>query len=109
LIPPLEEMLHPILEMETAGIAQVSAEMGIPLVSVRSISDGPQAPIPFDLEGVLDEEANFRIGEMLRMVFRNPQIIFQSREMMQNSKRAADHAARAVIAVLSQPLPVIAP
>jgi len=108
-MPPLEDMAHPILEMETAGIAQVAAEMGIPVVSVRSISDGPQAPIPFDLEAVLDEEANFRIGEMLRIVLRNPQFIFQSRKMMQNSKKAADHAARAVIAMLSQPSPVISP
>ena len=105
----LEDMDHPILEMETAGIAQVAAEMGIPLVSVRSISDGPQAPIPFDLEAVLDEEANFRIGEMLRIVLRHPQIIFQSRQMMRNSTKAADHAARAVIAMLSQPSPIICP
>lgn len=105
----LKEMPHPILEMETAGIAQVAAEMGIPLVSVRSISDGPQAPIPFDLEAVLDEEANFRIGEMLRTVLRRPQIILQFQPMMQNSRKAADHAARAVIAMLSHPSPIIAP
>ncbi len=109
LMQPLEEIAHPILEMETAGIAQVAAEMRIPLVSVRSISDGPQAPIPFNLESVLDEEANFRIGAMLRMVLRNPQIIFQSRTMMQNSGKAADHAAKAVIAMLSQPTPLISP
>jgi nucleoside phosphorylase len=109
LMQSLEEMAHPILEMETAGIAQVAAEMAIPLVSVRSISDGPQAPIPFDLESVLDEEANFLIGPMLRMVLRNPQIVFQSGQIVQNSRKAADHAARAVIAMLSQPSPIISP
>lgn len=102
-------MAHPILEMETAGIARVAAEMGLPLVSVRSISDGPQAPIPFNLEAVLDEEANFRVGAMLRIVLRNPRIIFQSQKLMQNSEKAADHAARAVIAMLSQPSPIISP
>jgi nucleoside phosphorylase len=107
LLQPLEEMVHPVLEMETAGIAQVAAEMGIPLVSIRSVSDGPQAPIPFDLEVMLDEKYNLRIGKMLMMVLRNPQIIFQSRQMMQNSRKAADHAARAVVAVLSQPSPAI--
>jgi adenosylhomocysteine nucleosidase len=103
----LEKMAHPILEMETAGIAEVAAGMGIPLVSIRSVSDGPQAPIPFDLEAVIDEEYNLRIGKMLVMVLRNPRIVFQSRRIMLNSRKAADHAARAVIAALSQPSPVI--
>jgi nucleoside phosphorylase len=102
-----EEMTHPVLEMETVGIAQVAAEMGIPLVSIRSISDGPQSPIPFDLEVVLDEKYNLRIGKMLMMVLRSPQIIFQSRQMMQNIRKAADHSARALVAALSQPSPVI--
>ena len=105
----LEEMPHPVLEMETAGIAQVAAEMGIPLVSIRSVSDGPQSPIPFDLEAILDEKYNLRIGKLLTMVLRHPQIIFQSRQMMQNSRKAADHAARALVAALSQPSPVISP
>jgi adenosylhomocysteine nucleosidase len=101
------QMKNPVLEMETTGIAQVAAEMGIPLISIRSISDGPQSPIPLDLEAVMDEEYNFRIGKLLMMVLRRPQIIFQSRQMMQNSAKAAGHAARALVAVLSQPLPVI--
>ncbi len=97
----LKEIAHPILEMETAGIGQVAAEMGIPLVSIRSVSDGPQAPIPFDLAAVMDEESNIRMSEMLRLVLRRPQIIFQSRQLMQNSGKAAENAARAVIAILS--------
>jgi nucleoside phosphorylase len=105
----LKEMPYPVLEMETAGIAQTAVEMGIPLVSIRSISDGPQSPIPFDLETILDEKDNLRIGKMLMMVLRHPQIIFQSRQMMQNSRKAADHAARALVAVLNQPSPLISP
>jgi adenosylhomocysteine nucleosidase len=103
----LEKTAHPILEMETAGIADVAARMGIPVVSIRSVSDGPQAPIPFDLEAVIDEKCNLRIGKMLMMVLRNPRIVFQSRRIMLNSKKAADHAARAVVAALSQPPPAI--
>jgi adenosylhomocysteine nucleosidase len=108
LLQPLEKMSHPILEMETAGIAQIAAEVGIPLVSIRSISDGPQAPIPFDLEAVFNEKDSLRLGKMLLMVLRNPRIISKYRQMIENSGIAADHAARAVVAVLNQPLPVIA-
>ncbi|MFN2182466.1 MAG: hypothetical protein ACK2UU_00685 [Anaerolineae bacterium] len=103
----LEKVAHPILEMETAGIAQVAARMGIPLVSIRSISDGPQAPIPFDLEVVLDEKYNLHMSKILMMVLQNPRIILQARRILVNSGRAADHAARAVGAALSQPLPAI--
>ncbi|MBE3066051.1 MAG: hypothetical protein IMZ73_01290 [Chloroflexi bacterium] len=103
----LEQMTHPVLEMETAGIATVAAEMGIPLVSIRSVSDGPQSPIPFDLESILDEKYNLRIGKLLMMVLRRPQIIFQSRQMIQNSRKAADNAAKALVAALNQPSPVI--
>ena len=108
-LQPLERIAHPVLEMETAGIAQVAAEMGIPLVSIRSVSDGPQSPIPFDLGAILDEKYNLRIGKMLMMVLHSPQIIFQARQMMQNSRKAADHAARALVAALSQPSSVISP
>jgi adenosylhomocysteine nucleosidase len=107
LLESLEEVAHPVLEMETAGIAQIAAEMGTPLVSIRSISDGPQSPIPFDLEEILDEEYKLRMGRMLRMVLHRPQIIFQSQEMLRNSSLAAEHAARALVAALSQPSPVI--
>ena len=100
---------HPVLEMETAGIAQVAAEKGIPLLSLRAVSDGPQAPIPFDLETLMDEDANLRVGKLIKMVLRQPRILLQSRQFMQNSRKAADHAAMALVAALSQPLPVISP
>ncbi len=100
-------MPHPVLEMETAGIADVSKEMGIPFLSIRSISDGPQSPIPIDLEAALDKNDNFRIGMLLQMVVRHPKIIFQSRHIINNSKLAADHAAIAISAILNLSLPII--
>ena len=109
ILQQLGEMTHPVLEMETAGIAQVAAEMGIPLLSIRSVSDGPQSPIPFDLEAILDEKDNLRIGKLFMLVLCRPQLIFKSRQMMQHSRKAADHAARALVAVLSQPGPIISP
>ncbi|MBN2387856.1 MAG: hypothetical protein JXB85_12630 [Anaerolineales bacterium] len=106
-LQPSQEMTHPVLEMETTGIARVAAEMGIPCLSIRSISDGPQSPIPFDLEAVLDEKYNFRMARILRLVLHSPQIAFQFGKMMHNSRIAAAHAARALLAVLSQPSPII--
>lgn len=100
--PQVAGLKHPVLEMETAGIAQVAAERGIPLLSLRAISDGPRAPIPFDLGEVMDEDANLRPGRLMKMIVRNPGIVLQSRRMMRNNRIAADNAAIALVAALSQ-------
>ena len=102
-------MAHPVLEMETVGVAQIASELGIPLVSIRSISDGPGSPIPFNLEEILDGKYNIRIGKLFMQVLRRPQMIFQAHQLMQNSRRAADNAARALFAALDQPSPIISP
>ena len=98
----LGEMTHPILEMETAGIAQVATESSIPLLSLRSISDGPRAPIPIDLGEMMDEDSNLQARKLLKAVIHNPRIVFQSRRMIRNSRIAADNAAFALVVALSQ-------
>lgn len=103
----LHGLTNPILEMETIGIAQVAVEMGVPLLSIRSISDGPRAPIPLNLETVMDDNYNFRIGELIRSVFQHPEIVLRTRRMLRNTKKAADHAAMALFAVLNQPSSII--
>ena len=102
-----EEMTNPILEMETAGIARVAAEQGIPLLCLRAISDGPRALIPFNLETVMDAEYNLRIGELIKSVLRHPKAILQLGRMGRNTRKAAGNAAIALIAALSQPSPLI--
>jgi nucleoside phosphorylase len=99
----LERMAYPVLEMETFGIAGVAAEQGIPLLALRSVSDGPQAPIPFDLEAVTDEESNLQIGELIKMALRHPLIILKSIRLIRNVEEAAENAAIALVAALSQP------
>jgi adenosylhomocysteine nucleosidase len=102
-----EQMTNPVVEMETDGIVRVAAEYGIPLLSLRSISDGPQAPIPFDLDALTDEEYNLRIGEAIKAVIKHPQLLAPFLQMGRYAKKAAGNAAIALIAALSQPGPVI--
>lgn len=102
-----ETMAFPVLEMETAGIARVAAERGIPLVSLRAVSDRPQAPIPFDLELVTDEESNLQISKIIGMVLHHPDIILHYTQLMRNVRSAAENAATSLVAALSQPSPVI--
>ena len=102
-----KELVNPILEMETAGIAQAAAGYGIPLLSLRGVSDGPRAPIPFDLEAAMDEEYNLRMGKIIRTILGHPKIIPQLVQMSRNATKAASNAAITLIAALSQPEPVI--
>lgn len=92
---------HPVLEMETAGIAGIALDRSIPLLSLRAISDGPRAPIPINVAEVMDENANLMAGKLLKVVLRNPRLLFQSRPIMRNSRVAADNAAISLVAALS--------
>ena len=105
--PQAAQLTNPILEMETTGIAGVAAEKGIPLLSLRAISDGPRAPIPFDLDRMMDEQDNLRIGEILKTILGHPHTLPQLVQMGRNSRKAADNAALALMAALKQPGPVI--
>jgi adenosylhomocysteine nucleosidase len=105
--PGREQMENPVLEMETAGIAQAAAERGLPLLSLRAISDGPQAPIPFNFERVMDDEYNLRMGEIIKAMLKHPQMFLRMLRMNRNSRKAAANAAIALIAALSQPAPII--
>jgi adenosylhomocysteine nucleosidase len=101
----LQGTRHPVLEMETMGIAQVAAEKGIPFRAVRAISDGPRAPIPFDLGEMMDENANLRIGKLLKEISLHPRMVGGLRTMMRNSRQGADHAAITLVELLRD-LPV---
>ena len=106
-LPGSEEMENPVLEMETAGIAQVAAEHGIPLLSLRAVSDGPLAPIPFNLERLMDKNYNLQTGLMIKTLFLHPQILRQLVRLVRNTRIAAENAAIALVAALKQPGPVI--
>jgi adenosylhomocysteine nucleosidase len=101
------ELENPILEMETAGIVLVSAEEGIPLLSLRAISDGPNTPIPFDLDKVMDEEYNLHIGMLIKTILGHPHLLIKFLRLGRNARQAAENAATALIAALSQPGPIV--
>jgi adenosylhomocysteine nucleosidase len=102
-----QNVKRPVLEMETIGIVQVAEAHGIPLLSMRAISDGPGAPIPFDLETMMDERDNLRIRKLFRTILGHPQIIPQLLQMGRNTKLAAQNAAIALVSALSQTEPII--
>jgi adenosylhomocysteine nucleosidase len=107
--PQPGQLANPVLEMETAGIMSVAAEKSLPVLSLRAISDGPRAPIPFNLEQMMDEHDNLRTAAIIRTILGHPKIFPQLVRMGRNSRLAADNAALALFSALSQSGPVIIP
>jgi adenosylhomocysteine nucleosidase len=98
---------HPMLEMETAGIARAAREHGTPLLSIRSISDTPDEPIPMPMEELVDAESNLRFASIARACLRNPAMLPRLIRVARNGKRAAENAAVAIAAILEDPLRIL--
>jgi adenosylhomocysteine nucleosidase len=92
--------VNPVLEMETFGISQVALEQGIPLLSIRSISDTPDQPIPVPMEELMDEDFNLQIGKIIKTCARHPSLLPRLLRLGVNGKKAAFNAALAVMAML---------
>jgi nucleoside phosphorylase len=97
-------LAHPVLEMETAGIAQAALEHGIAVMALRAVSDGPSELLSFDIEAMTDEDFNLSISKAARMVIRSPRLVLGSFRIIKNVEKAAYNAAAALLAVLGQAL-----
>ena len=98
--PPEPE--NPLLEMETAAIAQAAAASTIPLLALRGVSDNPQHPLPIDPAMVMDDNYHLLPGKLIQLLVRHPGILFQAGRFSRSTALAAENAAIAVIAALSQ-------
>jgi len=91
LIP--EEVVNPVLDMETSAVAEAAARNGIPLVAIRAISDAAKEEFLFSLEEITDRELNIRIHKVLFTIAKKPRILPQMIRLAKNSKLAADNLA----------------
>lgn len=103
----LQGWSHPVLEMETMGIARAAGEHGARLLSIRSISDTPEAPLPMAMEALMDAEFNLRLANIARICLRHPLTVPGLLQFSRNGMKAAENAAIAVAAILGDPLGAI--
>ncbi len=96
----LTDIENPVLEMETAAVAQAAAQHGIPLLALRAVSDNPAEPLLINPDEVMDENYRLQIGKMLRLLIRHPKILLRAGRIQRNSTLAAENAALAVMAAL---------
>jgi adenosylhomocysteine nucleosidase len=92
---------HPVLDMETHGVAQAAAEKGIPLLGIRALSDSVREPLPFDLAKFTDAQYNLHTSRFIAFILRHPRVLPRLLRLARNTNRAAENAAVAVLAVLA--------
>jgi adenosylhomocysteine nucleosidase len=92
----------PVLEMETAAVAEVTRAQKVPLAAIRAISDGAEEDLDFSIAELTDREMRISIRKVLWTIARKPRIIPQLIRLGKNSRRAGENLAAAVLAVLER-------
>ena len=95
---------NPVLEMETAGIAQACLGEGVPVLAFRAVSDSLDQPLPFDLEALLDKDQCLKAGRILAGLVRDPSLLGRLIRFRKNAGRAAENCAAALHAALEEHL-----
>ena len=81
---------NPVVEMESAAIALVAAENGIPLLAIRAVSDTAAEELEFTLDEFCDADMRrIRLYKVLLTVLRKPRIIPQLVRLGFSSRTAA--------------------
>jgi adenosylhomocysteine nucleosidase len=80
---------YPVVEMESAAIALVAGENGIPFVALRTVSDPFGEELGFALDEFCDDRMRIRIPKVLFTIARKPRIIPQLIRLARNSRVAA--------------------
>ena len=93
-----------VVEMETAGVLRAAMERGVPLLSIRSISDSPDEPLPFSIADTMDKEGRLRPGRVVMMVLRRPRLIIRLARLQRNMDLAMSNLAAAVVAAVEAQL-----
>jgi adenosylhomocysteine nucleosidase len=88
LLPP--DTPHAVVEMESAAIARVASENGIPFVGLRTVSDPFDEELTFSLDEFCDPQMRISIPRVLFSVARRPRILPQLIRLAHNSRIAAD-------------------
>jgi adenosylhomocysteine nucleosidase len=85
------------VDMESASIAQVAKEAGIPFMAIRAIADGAQMDIPRSALDSIDEFGRVRPMSLLSLMARHPVELFVLLRMGRNFRAAKTTLARVAL------------
>lgn len=95
------DLPHPVLDMETATIATLASQAGVPILALRAISDPADEELTFSLEEFCDREFNLQLWRVLLTVAKKPWIIPQLLRLSRNCRRAGIALADGVCELLT--------
>jgi adenosylhomocysteine nucleosidase len=91
----------PVVEMESAAIALVAGEHGVPFVGLRTVSDAFDEEIGFSLDELCDDQMRIRLPKVLRTIVRKPGIVPQLVRLAWNGRAASASLTRSVARFLA--------
>ncbi len=92
-----------LVDMETYHAAMGAAKRSVAFLSLRSVSDGLNDPIDFDLETLVSAEGHIQIHRVLREIGRSPRLLGSLITTWRRSRRAETPLAKALRGFLTLP------
>jgi adenosylhomocysteine nucleosidase len=92
-----------LLDMESHAVALYAAERGFPFLCFRSVSDGLDHEIDFDLEAISDSEGQVRPAGVIAEALKKPRLVRSFYTSWKRSRVAARSLADALATLLSFP------
>jgi adenosylhomocysteine nucleosidase len=81
------------VDMETFWILSVARTKEVPAIAIRVISDSFDRDLPEDIDTMVDEEGNVRVGAVVRYVAKHPLVLPALVRLGRESKTAAEALA----------------
>ncbi len=92
-----------LVDMETYHAAMGAAKRSVAFLSLRSVSDGLNDPIDFDVETLISADGHIQIHRVMREIGRSPRLLASLITAWRRSRRAAAPLAKALRAFLTLP------
>jgi adenosylhomocysteine nucleosidase len=104
-----QDVVNPVLDMETWAVALVAAREKIPLLAIRAVSDAADEELGFSIGEFTDSDMNMRISKILSTIARKPGIIPQLIRLARNSRMAGRNLAAAVERLIKMDMAIQSP
>ena len=81
------------VDMESYAVLEASREKGVPALAIRVISDAFDRDMPVNIDTIVDDKGNVRIGGVVRYIAQHPLVLPALVRLGRDSKTAAESMA----------------